>query len=65
MCDLCRELDSQIERCRRIERSVPDELMREAVVALITSYEEDKAKLHRDLNGEVIHRHTSDNPKQE
>jgi hypothetical protein len=24
--------------------------MREAVVALITSYEEDKAKLHRDLN---------------
>jgi hypothetical protein len=65
MCDLCRELDSQIERCRRIERSVPDELMREAVVALITSYEEDKAKLHRDLNGEVIHRYTSDNPKQE
>ncbi|MGY2908903.1 hypothetical protein ACVWVY_007924 [Bradyrhizobium sp. URHC0002] len=39
--------------------------MREAVVALITSYEEDKAKLHRDLNGEVIYRHTSDNPKQE
>jgi hypothetical protein len=48
-----------------IERSVPDELMREAVVALITSYEEDKAKLHRDLNEEVIHRHTSDNPKRE
>ena len=65
MCDLCGELDSQIERCRKIERSAPDDLMREAVAALITSYEEDKAKLHRDLNGEVIARHTSDNPKQE
>jgi len=54
MCDLCRELDSQIERCRKIERSAPDELMREAVVALIASYEEDKAQLHRDLNGEVV-----------
>jgi hypothetical protein len=65
MCDLCRELDSQIERCRKIERSAPDELMREAVVALITSCGEDKAMPHRDLNGEVIDRHTSDNPKQE
>jgi hypothetical protein len=62
MRDLCRELDSQIERCRKIERSAPDDLMREAVVALRTSYEEEKAKLHRDLTGEV---HTSDNPKQE
>jgi hypothetical protein len=32
---LCRELDAQIERCRKIWRSAPNELMREAVVALI------------------------------
>jgi metal-responsive CopG/Arc/MetJ family transcriptional regulator len=64
MCDLCRELDSQIERCRKIKRSAPDELMREAVVALIASYEEDKAQLHGDLNGEVVVRYTNDNPKQ-
>ena len=47
MCDLCRELDNQIDRCRKIESSTSDELMREAVAALIRSYEEDKAKLHR------------------
>jgi hypothetical protein len=47
MCDLCRELDYQIERCRKIESSTTDDLMREAVAALIRSYEEDKAKLHR------------------
>ena len=51
------------------ERNLPalenNRAVREAVVALITSYEEDKAKLHRDLNEEVIHRHTSDSPKRE
>jgi hypothetical protein len=46
MCDLCDELEYQIEKCRRLERATTDELMREAVAALITSYEEDKAKLH-------------------
>jgi hypothetical protein len=47
MCDLCRELDNQIDLCRKIESSTSDELMREAVAALIRSYEEDKAKLHQ------------------
>ena len=46
MCDLCDELDYQIEKCRRLERETTDELMLEAVAALIKSYEEDKAKLH-------------------
>ena len=46
MCDLCDDLDYQIERCRRLEGATTDELMREAIAALIKSYEEDKAKLH-------------------
>ena len=46
MCHLCDELDHQIEKCRRLERATTDELMLEAVAALITSYEEEKVKLH-------------------
>ena len=45
MCDLCRELDYQIERCRKLKNSTTDELTLEAIAALITAYEEDKAKL--------------------
>jgi len=47
MCNLCRELDCQIGKCREIESSADDELMREAATSLIRSYEEDKAQLHR------------------
>ena len=55
MCNLCRELDCQIGKCREIESSADDELMREAATSLIRSYEEDKAKLHRsDLGYEVV-----------
>jgi hypothetical protein len=53
MCDLCDELEYQIEKCRRLERATTDELMREAVAALIKSYEEDKAKLHPNQHSEA------------
>jgi hypothetical protein len=53
MCDLCRELDYKIEKCRRLENSSTDELTREAVAALIRAYEEDKAKLHPNQSGEA------------
>jgi hypothetical protein len=50
MCDLCRELDFQIERCREIKSSALNELMREAAISLIISYEEDKVRLHEERN---------------
>jgi len=54
MCNLCRELDCQIGKCREIESSADDKLMREAATSLIKSYQEDKAKLHlSDLGYEV------------
>jgi hypothetical protein len=56
MCDLCRELDYQIERCRRLENATSDELTLEAVAALIRSYEEDKAKLHSNQSEEAWRR---------
>jgi hypothetical protein len=46
MCDLCDELNCQIEQCRRMEQATTDELMREALTTLIRSYEEDKTRLH-------------------
>jgi hypothetical protein len=53
MCDLCRELDYQIEKCRRLEKSTTDELALEALAALIRAYEEDKAKLHPNQSDEA------------
>jgi hypothetical protein len=53
MCDLCRELDYQIERCRKLKNSTTDELTLEAIAALITAYEEDKAKLHPNRSDEA------------
>jgi hypothetical protein len=53
MCDLCRELDYQIERCRKLKNSTTDELTLEAIDALITAYEEDKAKLHPNRSDEA------------
>ena len=53
MCDLCRELDYQIEKCRRLEKSTTDELTLEALAALIRAYEEDKAKLHPNQSDEA------------
>jgi hypothetical protein len=53
MCDSCDELDYQIEKCRRLERATTDELLLEAVTALIRSYEEDKAKLHPNQGSEA------------
>jgi len=46
MCDFCDELNCQIEQCKAMEKATTDQLMREALVALIQSYEEDKTKLH-------------------
>ena len=53
MCDRCNELDYQIEKCRRLAAATTDELMLEAVAALIKSYEEEKAKLHPNQCSEV------------
>jgi hypothetical protein len=46
MCNLCNELNCQIEKCRKMAEESTDELMREALATLIISYEEDKTKLH-------------------
>jgi hypothetical protein len=46
MCDLCDELDFQIEQCKTMEQATSDELMREALATLIVSYEQDKTRLH-------------------
>jgi hypothetical protein len=46
MCDLCDELDCQIERCRKIKEATVDDLMLDAVAMLIKSYEQDKRRLH-------------------
>jgi len=51
MCDLCDELNCQIEKCRKMVEESTDELMREALATLIISYEEDKTKLHLNPNG--------------
>jgi hypothetical protein len=50
MCDLCDELNCQIEKCRKMAEESTDELMREALATLIISYEEDKTKLHLNPN---------------
>ena len=52
MCDLCDELNCQIEKCRKMVEESTDELMCEALTALIISYEEDKTKLHLNPNDE-------------
>lgn len=46
MCDLCRELDARIDRCRRLRNSTIDALTLEATATLIDSYEADKTNLH-------------------
>lgn len=46
MCELCDELNCQIQQCKRMEEVTKDGLMREALASLIKSYEEDRATLH-------------------
>jgi hypothetical protein len=50
MCGLCNELNCQIEKCRKMAEESTDELMREALATLIIAYEEDKTKLHLNLD---------------
>jgi hypothetical protein len=51
MCDLCDELNCQIDKCRKMAEQPTDELTLEALLTLIISYEDDKTKLHMSTNG--------------